>query len=171
MKSLLKIMLPLALAFALTFVVLKLSGLITVAKIELWLKTLQAIDPIYVAVIVVALLFADLFVAVPTLTVMILSGFFLGPEAGAAAAIIGLTCAGFSGYGLSRVYGDHLARFLIRDEAERRRALDTFRRHGPVMILLSRAVPILPEVTACMAGLSGMAFSRFVLLWWLSVVP
>ncbi len=39
------------------------------------------------------------------------------------------------------------------------------------MILLSRAMPILPEVTACLAGMTKMKFSRFLLAWCLSTIP
>ena len=81
MKPLLKIMLILALAFASTFIIFKSTGLITVEKIELWLEMAKNADPIWVALIVAGLLFADLFIAVPTLTTMILGGFFLGPIA------------------------------------------------------------------------------------------
>ena len=46
-----------------------------------------------------------------------------------------------------------------------------FQAHGAVVILLSRATPILPEVSACMAGITHMPFTRFLLFWLLSTVP
>jgi len=39
------------------------------------------------------------------------------------------------------------------------------------MILLSRAMPILPEVTACLAGMTKMKFSKFILAWLISTIP
>ncbi|MCG8021985.1 MAG: VTT domain-containing protein [Candidatus Thiodiazotropha weberae] len=171
MKSLLKIMLLLALFFASTFIILKSTGIITVEKIELWLEMAKNSNPVYVAVIVVGLLFADLFVAVPTLTVMILGGYFLGPVIGALAAISGLFAAGVCGYGISWKYGDILMRFLIKDKQKRVEAKCSFKSHGGVVILLSRAVPILPEVSACMAGMTRMPFLKFLVFWMLSAVP
>ena len=76
MKSLLKIMITLALFFASTFIILKSTGLITVEKIELWLEMAKRADPLLVGAIIAGLLFADLFIAVPTMTVMVLGGFF-----------------------------------------------------------------------------------------------
>ena len=171
MKSLLKIMLTLALFFASTFIILKSTGMITVEKIELWLEMAKTANPLYVGAIIAGLLFADLFVAVPTLTVMILGGFFLGPIYGAIAGVIGLFAAGTCGYGISRKYGDYLINFLIKDSEKRAEAIAMFREHGAIVILLSRATPILPEVSACMAGMTRMPFRKFLALWLISAVP
>jgi uncharacterized membrane protein YdjX (TVP38/TMEM64 family) len=40
-----------------------------------------------------------------------------------------------------------------------------------LMIIMSRASPILPEVSACMAGITGMKFRRFLLAWTINSVP
>lgn len=164
-------MLMLALAFACTFLILNATGWITSEKIELWLKLAQDTSPIWISAIVAALLFADLFIAVPTLTVIILAGFFLGPVLGAVAAIIGLSLAGIGGYGLSRRYGHYMLNLLIKQPDKRQELKETFQKHGTIVILLARAVPILPEVSACMAGLTGMAFAKFLLIWWVSAIP
>ena len=39
------------------------------------------------------------------------------------------------------------------------------------MILLARAAPILPEVTACMAGMTRMKLTRFTLFWTIGTLP
>lgn len=171
MKSLLKIMAVIALFFASTFIILKSTGLITVEKIELWLETAKATNPVYVAMIITSLLFADLLIAVPTLTVIILGGYFLGPLLGSLTAILGLFLAGTVGYVISRKYGHFLLRFLVKDQNKRQDALNQFRQNCSVIILLSRATPILPEVSACMAGMTRMNFVKFLLLWLLSTVP
>jgi uncharacterized membrane protein YdjX (TVP38/TMEM64 family) len=171
MKSLLKIMLTLALGFAATFIVIKSTGLITVEKIRVWLDAAQSANPLYVSTVVTALLFADLFIAVPTLTVMILGGYFLGPLLGAVSAITGLLLAGVCGYWISRRYGYLLVNFLIKDPDKRREAIETFQNHGAVVILLARAMPILPEVSACLAGITRMRFVKFLALWLISSVP
>ena len=46
-----------------------------------------------------------------------------------------------------------------------------FERYGFTMILLSRVLPILPEVSACMSGISKMKFSQFFLAWTLNTIP
>lgn len=171
MKPLLSLMLVLVLIFASTFVIIKTTGVLSIEQIRRLLDTAQHADPIYVSSIVVILLFADLFIAMPTLTITILSGYFLGPLAGALSALLGLSLAGVGGYLLSYRYGDKLLNFLLKEPAKRSEAVETFVRHGAIVILLSRAMPILPEVSACMAGISKMRFSRFLLLWLSSAIP
>lgn len=171
MKPLLKVMLILGSLFALTFIAGRLLGILTVENVKEWLELAADIDPIWLAGTVILLLFIDLFVAVPTLTITILAGYFLGFPAGAAAAFAGMSAAAFCGYTISKVWGDRPIAFLVRDAADRKDMAETFQRNGPVMILLSRAAPIVPEVTACMAGATNMKFSHYLLYFSLSTLP
>jgi len=171
MKSMLKLMVIMALCFASTFLILNVTGVITIERINNLLEAADNSSPILIGSIIALLLFADLFVAMPTLTLMILSGFFLGPQLGALFSILGLSMAGFSGYGISHRFGDRLARKLIKDETELSNAIQSFKKFGTGTILLSRAMPILPEVSACMAGLTQMPKYKFALAWMLSTVP
>ncbi|MBU2968236.1 VTT domain-containing protein [Pseudoalteromonas sp. C2R02] len=171
MNPLLKIMLILASIFASTFIIIKSTGLISIEIIENWLIQAKLINRYYVAAIIILILFADLFIAVPTLTVIILSGYFLGFTHGALMAILGVSLAGSTGYYLSYQFGDKLLKHLIKNTTEKQKALSQFRAYGFVMILLSRAAPILPEVTACMAGTSKMPRIKFMTAWLLASVP
>ena len=170
MRSMLKIMLLLAVGFASTFLLLNATGVLSVEKIQIWLDRASSISPLIIALTVAFLLFSDLFVAMPTLTIMLLAGYFLGPVAGAIASIAGLTLAGFCGYFLSHRYGDRLLRIVVKKPQQREDAIASFRSHGVTTILLSRAVPILPEVSACMAGLTAMPLYGFALAWLASTV-
>jgi len=171
MQAALKLMLILAIFFASTFILVKSTGIITIEKIEIWLNAAHNTAGAVTASVVVVLLFADLFIAIPTLTVTLLSGYFLGPVAGSFAAITGLSFAGIGGYSLSRRYGDGLLRFLIKTPDKRDEAIRNFRQHGTPVILLARATPILPEVAACMAGICGIPFPKFFTLWLISAIP
>ena len=171
MKSMFKIMLVLAIAFASTFVVINATGLLSVEKIQFWIQQASSVSLVVIALTVIILLFSDLFIAMPTLTIMLLAGYFLGPVGGACASIAGLSLAGFSGYFLSRRYGDKLLRVVVKDLEQREHAIATFQTQGVVTILLSRAMPILPEVSACMAGLTNMSIRRFAVAWWASTIP
>ncbi|MGM0595141.1 MAG: TVP38/TMEM64 family protein, partial [Pseudomonadota bacterium] len=75
MKELLKIMFFLALFFAATFVMIKNSGVIDAESINILFGSLQEHTTIVIAMAVIAILFADLFIAVPTLTVCLLAGY------------------------------------------------------------------------------------------------
>lgn len=171
MKPLLKILLIVASCFATTFLLIKFTGILTVGQIEGWLSQARELSLVYVGSIIALLLFADLFIAVPTLTVTILSGYFLGHIYGAAAALIGVLLAGICGYILSYYYGSSILGYLLKDENRRNEAISTFQKHGFVMILLSRAMPILPEVSACLSGMIRMPFSKFLMAWLISSVP
>ena len=171
MKPLLKIMGAITLFFACTFLAVKLTNSITIEKITSWLTIAQHTSPQAIGFIVIGFLFADLFIAIPTLTITTLSGYFLGFQNGAIAAFIGMFLAGIGGYGLSMLLGDRLLKTLIKKPHERERAKKSFHKHGFIMILLSRAVPILPEVTACIAGSTNMPFQKFLLAWTLSTLP
>lgn len=171
MKPLIKIILLIAAFFASTFLIVRFTGILTVEQIEGWLMQAKQASPIYVGSIVAALLFADLFIAVPTLTIIILSGYFLGHLYGAIAALTGIMLAGICGHIIGRYYGDGILGFLVKDDKKRDEAVAAFKTHGFVMILLSRAIPILPEVTACLSGMTRMAFARFLIAWSLSTIP
>jgi len=171
MKSLVKIVFVLFLFFTALLILFNATGLMSVEKIETYMKVAQEASPVYVAFIVSLLLFVDLFIAVPSLTVMILAGFFLGPVIGSVSAITGIVLAGVCGYLFSRRYGAGLLAVLITDPKEREDAIGTFRKHGPLIIIVSRAAPVLPEISACLAGLSGMNFLKFLCFWLLSSIP
>ena len=171
MKELIKVFLIIASVFAMTFVVIKFTGVLTIEQIEIWLNQAKNLSPLYVGIIISSLLFADLLIAVPTLTIIILSGYFLGFIYGAIFSIIGVYLAGIIGYILSRYYGEKILFFLIRDENKRVDTIKTFNKHGFMMILLSRAMPIIPETSVCLSGMTKMGFGKFLLAWSLSSIP
>jgi len=171
MGALLKVFMVLASIFASTFVLIKYSGLLSAEDIKNWLVQAKELSPLYVGAVVALLLFADLFIAIPTLTIAILAGYFLGHTYGSIAALTGIILAGVCGYTISRYYGGAILGFLLKDENKRNDAIRSFQKHGVVMILLSRAMPILPEVSACLAGMTRMPFSKFLATWLASSVP
>jgi len=171
MKEMLKVMLILMLVFATTFIIAKTTGLLSLEQIEGWLIAAKDAPAIYIMAIVIALLFMDLFITVPTLSLIMLSGYFLGYPLGVLASITGLTVAGCSGYLLSYVFGNRLLRFLIKDAERREEMKVTFHKHGFAMILLSRALPMLPEVTSCLSGSTKIPFLKFISAWLISTIP
>ena len=171
MKSLLKIGLGLGLVFLSTFVVIKAMGWLTVDDVRGWLEAAETASPHVVGLIVAGLLFADLFIAVPTLTTTLLSGYFLGFELGFAYALLGYTLAGGVGYALSRIFGRRILLAVTRDSAKIDEMDALFRRHGMAVLSMARAVPILAEVSACLAGMTHMPVWRFALGWAINSVP
>lgn len=158
-------------AFAATFLLIKFGTGLSFDDVETWLQAARDISPLYLVLLVIALLLADLFVSVPTLTITMLAGFFLGQALGSLAVLAGLYGAGLLGYAISHKLGDRLLRLLIKSPLQRHEATAAFERHGFAMIMLARAMPILPEVTACMAGMTRMRLGRFLIAWSLNSVP
>jgi uncharacterized membrane protein YdjX (TVP38/TMEM64 family) len=171
MWALLRIMLILAAFFASTFLLARILGLFSIEEVTSWLEQAKQINPAYLFIVVVLLLFSDLFIAVPTLTITISSGYFLGFIPGSLAAITGMFLAGFFGYWLSQSFGERILKRIVKAEHKRNEAISSFERYGAAMILLSRVSPILPEVSACMAGMTGMRFQKFFLLWCINSIP
>lgn len=107
------------------------------------------------------LLVGDLLLPVPGTIVISALGYVYGAVLGGTVASAGLVAAGVSGYGLGRLFGEKFARRWLGDrDYERGRLL--FAKGGGWVVALSRALPILPEVISCTAGLVRMPFKRFV---------
>ena len=171
MKPLLRIILVLAVIFASTFVIIRLTGVLTEDDIKAWLEAATNINPWYVASAIVLILAIDIFIAVPTLTTCILSGYFLGFIWGGLTASVGLLAAGLIGYWMSRLLGERILKIIIRSEEKREEAKTTFAQYGLAMIMLSRSSPIFSEVCACMAGMTRMKFTKFFLAWSVNSIP
>lgn len=107
------------------------------------------------------LLWGDLVLPVPGTIVISALGYLYGTLLGGLIAAAGLMGAGLSGYGLGRLFGDRFARRWLGDrDYERGKRL--FADKGGWVVALSRALPILPEVISCTAGLVRMPFQRFL---------
>ena len=154
MKSLLKLGLSLALIFLSTFIVIKTMGWITVEDVRGWLEMGQTASPHKVGFIVAGF-----------------SGHFLGFELGFAYALAGYWLAGGTGYVLSRVYGRKALMFVTKDAEKIAEMEDIFSRHGLMVLSMARAVPILAEVSACLAGATKLPVKRFALGWAINSVP
>ncbi len=171
MKQLVVVALMLAIGFASTFVLLNATGAISVEKIVAVITGASEINRAIAAVVIVFVLFADLFIAVPTLTVTMLSGYFLGPQIGGFVAAAGMMIAGVVGYLISWRYGPRLLAKIYRDPVKRREMQRIFLSRGFIMLLICRAVPILPEVCCCLAGANRMPFSRFLSCYAIATIP
>ena len=94
-----------------------------------------------------------------------------GFELGFAYALLGYWLAGGTGYVLARVLGRRVLLAVTRDQDKLAEMDDLFHRHGLVVLSMARAVPILAEVSACLAGATKMPPARFALGWAINSVP
>jgi uncharacterized membrane protein YdjX (TVP38/TMEM64 family) len=108
----------------------------------------------------VVLLLSDLVLPVPGTMVMSALGFVYGPVVGGAVAALGSFLSGALGYTLCRLLGPHAA-LRILGEKDLARGERLFSSVGGWLVVLSRWLPLFPEVIACMAGLARMRASTF----------
>ena len=171
MKALVRFVVLLGAFFTFTLVVFKLTGFLTVDDIKVWLEQGLTLSTWIVGLIIVGLMMIDLFIAVPTLSLTILSGFFLRVELGVFYSSAGMLPAGTMGYVISRFQGDKLLRFVSKDDAQTKEMVDIFNRFGPFSLMLCRAAPMLPEVTSCLAGVTRMPYWKYILFYAIGTIP
>jgi uncharacterized membrane protein YdjX (TVP38/TMEM64 family) len=110
----------------------------------------------------VLLLAADLFLPVPGTAVMSGLGYVYGAFAGGLIAAAGSFLAGVLAWWLCRHCGDRMAIRLMGEkgyeQGKRLFSGDT----GGLVVALSRCLPLLPEIVACMAGLTKMPAAGFL---------
>ena len=171
MRELIKIAIILALIFASTAIVIKASGVVTEASVMAFVDAARAIHPAWLVAAVVVILLIDLWIAVPTMTTILLAGHVLGPLLGALAAILGLMALGITGYAMGRRLGRPLLARLYKDPTKLLAIEAAFHRNAVLTLFACQALPILPELSATMAGVSRMNFARFVGAYAVGVVP
>ena len=110
----------------------------------------------------IGLLVMDLFLPIPGTAVMAALGFVYGPWLGGALGATGSILAGLLAYGLCRRVGRRAAEWIAgKRDLERGERLFGGNAGG-FIVALSRWLPVMPEVVACLAGLSRMPFGRFL---------
>jgi len=112
------------------------------------------------AALEVGVLAADLLLPVPSSMVATLGGAALGVGVGTACAWLGMTAGACCGWWLGRTTA---GRALERLAADDRVALARQeRRLGPLLVVLTRPLPLLAEAVALFAGAAGMPLPRFL---------
>ena len=108
------------------------------------------------------LLMGDVLLPMPSTVVMSGLGFLYGVWIGGLLSALGVVLSGLFGYGLCRLCGRKVAVLLVGEE-DLVRGERLFERYGVWMVALSRWLPLLAEVMACLAGLARMGFGRFLM--------
>ena len=129
---------------------------------ELVQDTLQSKASIaWIALAVVAFLLADIVLPVPSSFVLSTTGYLLGLGVGTAVCFVGLSCASLAGYALGRYAGGPLTQRIVgRAQLERFSRLS--QRHGDLLLVAFRAMPVLAEATTILAGISRLPLPRFI---------
>jgi uncharacterized membrane protein YdjX (TVP38/TMEM64 family) len=110
----------------------------------------------------ILLLMSDLVLPIPGTVIMSALGYLYGTIAGGPLSALGSFLAGALAYLLCRSFGTGIARRIL-GERDFERGHRIFEHLGGWIVALSRWLPVLPEVTACMAGLTRMPAGLFFL--------
>ncbi len=171
MKALIRFVFILGAFFTATLLLFKAFDVLTVEDIKQWLTDARHAPVWITGLIISGLLIIDLFIAIPTLSLTILSGFFLGLEFGILFSTTGMVGAGTMGYLISRYKGDWLLRKVSGSEEQLLEMKELFHSYGPVALTLCRATPMLPEITSCLAGVTRMPYWKYLLFYLIGTVP
>ena len=114
----------------------------------------------YAWIVAIGLLIADLAFPIPTTSVMAALGMIYGPALGGVIASVGSIISGLFGYFLCRHMGRPFVIWMNGEQAVTK-GEQIFGNIGGWLVALSRWVPVLSEIIACMAGLSRMSFPVF----------
>lgn len=110
--------------------------------------------------VAIVLLMVDLVLPLPATIVIAALGYIYGPVAGGLIGGAGSFMAGSLGYWLCRLLGENTAIRLLgkRDYVRGKKISGSV---GGWVVVLSRWLPVFPEVIACMAGLTRMPARYF----------
>ena len=108
----------------------------------------------------ILLLMGDLLLPLPATLIMAAIGYIYGPIGGGLISAAGSFMAGSLGYWLCRLLGEKTARRVLgeKDYALGKKLSGNV---GGWVVVLSRWLPVFPEVISCMAGLTRMPAAYF----------
>ncbi|MCB1229827.1 MAG: VTT domain-containing protein [Verrucomicrobiae bacterium] len=110
----------------------------------------------------ILLLVSDLFLPVPGTAVISALGYVYGFWLGGLFGAVGSLLSGLLAYGLCRKVGHRAAEWIAGKEGLEKGERIFAGSAGGFIIALSRWLPVMPEVIACLAGLAHMPWRRFV---------
>lgn len=135
-------------------------------KFDQWLDGTRALDWLksygaWAWAMAVALLVGDLLLPIPATAVMAALGMLYGPVMGGLIGGAGSMLSGIVAYLLCR-YAGREAALRLAGEEDLNKGERFFAQSGGYAVALSRWMPLLPEVVACMAGLTRMPAALFL---------
>jgi uncharacterized membrane protein YdjX (TVP38/TMEM64 family) len=151
--------LAVAIVFALPFVAWgdKFEAFLHQDRLVAWFESYRG----FAWLIAIGLLVSDLVLPIPNTVVIAALGILYGAVLGGLVATVGTCLSGILAFGLCRHFGRPLAARLV-DAAELKAGELLFARSGGLIVAASRWLPVLAEAVACMAGLSRMPPTAFV---------
>lgn len=133
------------------------------ASLEAWLQALaeDPPSPTITFALVVGLLSTDIFLPIPSSLISTLSGWQLGWFWGTLATWMGMNLGAVLGFAVARRWGQPLALwFSNSDDLQRMRIVND--KYGPLVLVLTRAMPVFAEAGVLIAGIHQLSWRRFL---------
>ncbi|WP_182870042.1 TVP38/TMEM64 family protein [Stieleria mannarensis] len=132
-------------------------------QLETWLRGV-AEDPPSVAAtaaLVIGLLATDILLPIPSSVVSTMSGWQLGWWRGTLATWVGMNLGAVIGFALARRWGQPFALWFSSGE-DLDRMREVSQRYGPLVLVLTRAVPVFAEASVLISGIHRLSWRRFL---------
>lgn len=132
-------------------------------QFEAWAESFTQNPPAWYwsAPIIVGLLATDIFLPVPSSLISTMGGWTLGGWGGTLASWAGMSAGAILGFALARRWGRAWALWISREASIQKmeRLSDRF---GPLVVVLTRGVPVFAEASVLLMGMHGLAWRRFL---------
>ena len=132
-------------------------------QIEDWLRGLSENppSPTTTAALVIGLLATDILLPIPSSVISTMSGWQLGWLQGTLATWVGMNLGAVIGFALARRWGQPFALWFSKGEdlQQIRAVSDQF---GPLVLVLTRAMPVFAEASVLIAGIHRLSWRRFL---------
>ena len=132
-------------------------------QIEDWLRGLSENppSPTTTAALVIGLLATDILLPIPSSVISTMSGWQLGWLQGTLATWVGMNLGAVIGFALARRWGQPFALWFSKGEdlQQIRAVSDQF---GPLVLVLTRAMPVFAEASVLIAGIHHLSWRRFL---------
>jgi len=157
--------------FALIFLFMNLTGIMSVSDVKHYVETVSRQSPYVIGSVIYLLLASDVFFSVPTVFLVTSSGYLLGFKWGLLVSVAGMFTSGLIARILCMIFGKKILRFVLGDDDKISEVHRLFNRFGPGILLISRALPMLPEATCCMSGINRMPWKQFIFYYLAGTLP
>jgi len=158
MRDMVRPLLPVVVVLLLPIVPFIFWGEQFAGWVEAWRENPPA--PLYTVLATLGLLSSDIFLPVPSSVVSTLAGSQLGSLLGTLISWAGMTLGTVIGFAMARRWGQTWAlRMARKQDLDRIRRLRD--RLGPVVLVVTRGVPVLAEASVLWMGMHGLPWRRF----------
>ncbi len=150
---------------------MNISGILSVSDIKYYIEEVSTKSPEIIGLVIFILLSVDVFFSVPTVFLVTSAGYLLGFKWGLIASVGGMFISGLTARILCTIFGKKILKLVLGDDRKISEVHRLFNRFGPGVLLISRALPMLPEATCCMAGINRMPWSKFIVYYLAGTLP